>query len=462
MSDAQDGYCIVVVGAGPAGMAVASQFSKNGHRVIILNRDCKVGGLAEYGIFPSKHRLRTGLQKTYREVLARPNVFYYGNTSVGRDRDVTVDALRTLGADAIVFATGAQGTKTIGVEGDDAKGVFHAKDVVYHYNQLPGFSERPFDVGQRVAVIGIGDVMIDIAHWLIRYKKVQEVIAVVRRGPAERKYNPKETHAVCSNIDKDALSKEFARIKTRLEAVGQNPDQIHADMVGEFKKCDPAVSGTMMRFRFLSSPRRMLVDARNRVRALEVENTRLEKKGDDTAAKGTGEFEEIRCDSVIFAVGDRVDESVGLPYKNGLFITNPTPSGNSPDDAWFQVFDDVSGKPLDGVFVTGWARKASEGLVGIAKRDGEWCVEVVQRYLAGRPLQSPSQIETVHQQLKSLVESRQADVVSKEDLLILADIEREEASRAGVEEFKYPTNREMLAAIRRRRMVVNGAECAPA
>jgi len=462
MNQAQSGHCIVVVGAGPAGMAVANQFSKNGHRVIILNRDCKVGGLAEYGIFPSKHRLRTGLQKTYREVLSRPNVFYFGNVSVGRNKELTVEELRGLGADAIVFATGAQGTKTIGVEGDDAAGVFHAKDVVYHYNQLPGFSDRPFDVGQRVAVIGIGDVMIDIAHWLIRFKKVQEVIAVVRRGPAERKYNPKETHAVCSNIDKDALVREFARIRERLEAVGQNPDVVHADMVGEFKKCDPAISGTMMRFRFLSSPRRMLVDAQNRVRALEVENTRLERNGDDTAAKGAGTFDEIRCDSVIFAVGDRVDDTVGLPYKNGMFITNPIPSGNDPDDALFQVYDEASGKPLDGVFVAGWARKASEGLVGIAKRDGEWCTEVVQRYLANRLPQSGARLGDIDQELKTLLESRQPDAVTREDLQLLAEAEREDAAKAGVEEFKYPTNDEMLAAIRRRRMLVSGAECAPA
>jgi ferredoxin--NADP+ reductase len=462
MNQAQSGHCIVVVGAGPAGMAVANQFSKSGHRVIILNRDCKVGGLAEYGIFPSKHRLRTGLQKTYREVLSRPNVFYFGNVSVGRNKELTVEELRGLGADAIVFATGAQGTKTIGVEGDDAAGVFHAKDVIYHYNQLPGFSERPFDVGQRVAVIGIGDVMIDIAHWLIRFKKVQEVIAVVRRGPAERKYNPKETHAVCSNIDKDALVREIARIRERLEAVGQNPDVVHADMVGEFKKCDPAISGTMMRFRFLSSPRRMLVDAQNRVRALEVENTRLERNGDDTAAKGAGTFDEIRCDSVIFAVGDRVDDTVGLPYKNGMFITNPIPSGNDPDDALFQVYDEASGKPLDGVFVAGWARKASEGLVGIAKRDGEWCTEVVQRYLANRLPQSGARLGNIDQELTTLLESRQPDAVTREDLQLLAEAEREEAAKAGVEEFKYPTNDEMLAAIRRRRMLVSGAECAPA
>lgn len=458
MSQSQDGYCVAVVGAGPAGMSAAAQFAKAGHRVVILNRDCKVGGLAEYGIFPSKHRLRTGLQKTYRDILSKPNVLYFGNASVGRDKAITADELRALGFDAVVFSTGAQGTKSIGVEGDDAAGVFHAKDVVYHYNQLPGYSERPFEVGQRVCVIGIGDVMIDIAHWLIRYKKVHEVTAVVRRGPAERKYNPKETHAVCANIDKDALAREFARIRERLEAVGQNPDQIHTDMVGEFKKCDPAVSGTMMRFRFLSSPRRVLVDSQHRVRGLEVENTRLEKRGEDTAAKGTGTADEIRCDSVIFAVGDCVDETVGLPYKNGMFVTNPARSGNDPDDSWFQVYDEGAGKVLDGVFVTGWARKASEGLVGIAKRDGEWCAEVVQRYLSGRSPRGPAKVDQMCRELKMLIDSRQPDVVTKDDLQVLADIEREEAARAGVEEFKYPTNQDMLAAIRRRRLTMSGAE----
>ncbi|MFZ5877726.1 MAG: FAD-dependent oxidoreductase [Nitrospirota bacterium] len=462
MSHPQEGYGIVVVGAGPAGMSAAAQFAKNGHRVVILNRDCKVGGLAEYGIFPSKHRLRTGLQKTYREILSNPNVLYYGNATVGRDRDLTVDELRATGADAVVFSTGAQGTKTIGVDGDSATGVFHAKDVVYHYNQLPGFSEKPFDVGQRVCVIGIGDVMIDIAHWLIRHKKVHEVTAIVRRGPAERKYSPKETHAVCANIDKDALSREFARIRERLEAVGQNPDQIHSDMIAEFKKPDPPVSGTMMKFRFLSSPRRVLMDGQNRVRAIEVENTTLEKKGDDTAAKGTGTADEIPCDSVIFAVGDCVDQTVGLPYKNGMFITNPTSSGNEPDDAWFQVYDEASGKALDGVFVAGWARKASEGLVGIAKRDGEWCAEVVQRYLTGRPAKTAAKLDDFTGRLKTLLNSRQPNLVTKEDIQLLTEVEREEAAKAGVEEFKYATNKEILDAIRRRRASVSGREFTPA
>jgi ferredoxin--NADP+ reductase len=124
----------------------------------------------------------------------------------------------------------------------------------------------------------------------------------------------------------------------------------------------------------------------------------------------------------------------------------------------FQVYDEATGKLLDGLFVTGWARKASEGLVGIAKRDGEWCAEVVHRYLAARAPRPAAKLDELGRQLKALIESRQTDVVTKDDLQVLGNIEREEAARAGVEEFKFPTNQEILAAIRRRRMMVSGAE----
>ena len=118
------------------------------------------------------------------------------------------------------------------------------------------------------------------------------------------------------------------------------------------------------------------------MRALELEENKLEPKGEDTAAVGLKQYYEFPCDSVVFAVGDRVDETVGLPYKNGVFVTNPVKTTNDPDDALFQAYDEATGKVIEGVFLTGWARKASEGLVGIAKRDGEWCAEVVSRYLA--------------------------------------------------------------------------------
>jgi len=444
-------HLIIVVGAGPAGMSVANLASKAGHEVVILNRDIKFGGLAEYGIFPSKLKLRGGLRKTYWDIIERPNVHYFGNVSIGKGKDLTVEDLRGLGANALVFATGAQGTKTIGVEGDSATGVYHAKDVVYHFNRLPGFSQRPFEMGRRVAVIGVGDVMVDIAHWLIRFKQIEDVTAIARRGPAERKYNPKEIRAVCANIDQAVLTQEFERIRPRLEAVGQKPAEILKGMLDEFTKCEPKVSPSRMSFRFLASPRRVLTDGQNRVRALELEETRLEPKGDDFSAVGMKQYYEFPCDSVVFAVGDKVDETVGLPYKNGSFITNPVHSNNDPDDALFQAYDEASGKVVEGVFLTGWARKASEGLVGIAKRDGEWCTEVLTRYLETQDAQETGTITGILQRFRSLLQQREVPAIDAEGLRLLEAAERDQRLGECIGEFKFASNEEMLGLIQQRR-----------
>jgi len=443
-------HVIIVAGAGPAGMAVASSLAKAGHKIIILNRDIKFGGLAEYGIFPAKLKLRGGLKKQYWELLEQPNVHYFGNISIGTGKDLTVDDVRGLGASAVIFSIGAQGTKAIGVEGDSAKGVFHAKDVVYHFNRLPGFGDRPFDMGKHVAVIGAGDVMVDIAHWLTRYKKVERVTAIVRRGPVERKYNPKEIRAVCANMDIDGIKQEVDRITDRLAAVGQKADQVLKALTDEFTKCEPKISDTKMGFKFLASPKRILVDDHNRVRGLEMEDNKLDPKGEDTVAVGLKQYYEFPCDAVIFAVGDKVDETVGLPYKAGLFVNNPNKSGNDPDDSLFQAYDEASGTIMDGVFLAGWARKASEGLVGIAKRDGDWCAEVVRRYLATKPLGSRADAKIVLDKLASILKAHKSHPVDLEGLRILESKEKTHWSeKECIGEFKYTSNQEMIELIER-------------
>ena len=442
---------IIVAGAGPAGMAVASSLAKAGHEIVILNRDIKFGGLAEYGIFPAKLKLRGGLKKQYWELLERPNVHYFGNVAIGTGKDLTVEELRNLGASAVVFSIGAQGTKAIGVEGDSAKGVFHAKDVVYHFNRLPGFGDRPFEMGKHVAVIGAGDVMVDISHWLVRYKKVERVTAIVRRGPAERKYNPKEIRMVCANMDVEGIANEVARIKDRLATVGQNADEILKGLTDEFTKCEPKVSETKMGFKFLASPKRILVDGNNRVRGLEMEDNKLDPKGEDTVAVGLKQYYEFPCDSVVFAVGDKVDETVGLPYKSGLFVTNPNKTGNDPDDALFQAYDETAGKVVDGVFLAGWARKASEGLVGIAKRDGDWCAEVVTKYLSTKTPGNHSGIKIVLDKLASMLTAHKSHPVDLAGLRILESNEKTHWGEDCIGEFKFTNNQEMLKLIETRK-----------
>ena len=93
--------------------------------------------------------------------------------------------------------------------------------------------------------------MAHVVHWLIRYKNVDRVTAIVRRGPVERKYNPKEIRSICANMDIEGIRAEFERIKDRLAKVGQNPDDVLRAFTDEFTKCEPKVTETKMGFRFL-------------------------------------------------------------------------------------------------------------------------------------------------------------------------------------------------------------------
>ncbi|MEY4704126.1 MAG: hypothetical protein RL042_322 [Nitrospirota bacterium] len=203
-----------------------------------------------------------------------------------------------------------------------------------------------------------------------------------------------------------------------------------------------------MGFKFLASPRRILVDANNRVRGLEMEDNKLEPKGNDTAAVGLKQYYEFPCDAVVFAVGDKVDETVGLPYKSGLFVTNPNKTNNDPDDALFQAYDEATGTVVDGVFLTGWARKASDGLVGIAKRDGDWCAEVVSRYLATKTSASQADVKVVLDKLVTILKAHNSHPVDVKGLHVLESIEKKHQGATDcIGEFKYASNQEMIELI---------------
>src|ERR1041385_8642009 len=75
---------VFVIGAGPAGMFAAQKIAQGGYEVIILNRDIKPGGLAEYGIYPTKDKMKIGLRKQFAKVLSLPNVHYFGHVPVSR------------------------------------------------------------------------------------------------------------------------------------------------------------------------------------------------------------------------------------------------------------------------------------------------------------------------------------------------------------------------------------------
>jgi ferredoxin--NADP+ reductase len=438
-------YVAAVIGAGPAGLFGARQLATLGTRVVLFNRDIKPGGLAEYGIYMTKHKMKEGLRKQFRQILEHPDIDYYGNVTIGQEGDLTLADLKSAGFQALLVSVGAQGTKWLGLPGEDLpKGVYHAKDIVYHYNKLPPYSQKPFYIGQRVALVGAGNVMLDIARWMIREKKVAKVIAVVRRGPAEVKFDKKELEAVAANLDLRALDAEIARVTPVMEAIGQDVEFSKNYILSALQKAKEPVSESRFVFDFLASPLRILGDASGQVNGLEIEETTLIAADGDVKGKGTGVKRVLDVDTVVFCIGDKVDDSFGLPVKRNEFVKNPNP--NFPiDGISHEVMDPETGKPIEGVFVAGWAREASHGLVGIARKDGESGAHAVWKYLQ---TQKPAEnAGTVLESLEKLLHKLEKPVITKEDIQRLEAVEQAEAERHFLEEFKYGSNEEMLAAM---------------
>lgn len=435
-------YSIAVIGAGPAGLYAARVLAEQGALVVLFNRDIKPGGLAEYGIYFDKVKMKEGLRKQFQQILEMPSVHYFGNVVIGKEADISLDEIRTMGFDAVLVTAGAQGTKWLGIPGENIpKGVYHAKDIVYHYNKLPPFSQKEIYIGRRVAVVGVGNVMTDIARWLIRTKKVDEVIAVARRGPAEVKFDKKEMEYIIANLDLDALDEEIRRAKPIMLAIGQDPDEARANILAALPRAVEPVSKTRFRFDFLAAPTRILGEDKGYVTGLEVEDTTLVKVNNDTRAKLLGSRRNLYVDTVIFCIGDKVDERFGLPVQWNEFVKNPNPQF-PVEDISYEAFDPDAGKPIEGVFVAGWSREASHGLVGVARKDGERCAKAVMQFLETlTPKDNPSDLL---QKVQSRLQSLGKPIVTQTHLPLLAAAEKAKAAELGVEDFKFATNDEML------------------
>jgi ferredoxin--NADP+ reductase len=378
--------------------------------------------------------MKEGLRKQFRGVMDNPNIDYYGNLTVGAHGDLTLDDLWALGFQAILVTAGAQGTKWLGLPGEHLTGVYHAKDVVYHYNHLPPNAEKSYRFGKRCAIVGAGNVMADISRYLMREQKVDEVIAVVRRGPAEVKFDKKEMEHIVGYLDQVALDAEIARVTPVMQAVGQDPAAAKAAILEALPRAEATNSGSRFRFEFLASPVQMLGDAQGNLTQLEIEDNTLALKDGDTKARGTGNKRLLDVETVIFAIGDKVDESFGLPVEWNEFVKSATPK--------FPI-DGVSFEStLEGVFVGGWSRKASEGLVGYARKDGTNAAKAVNQYLQSLSHSEPN-VEAVADKVHSLGKP----IVMKDDIKRLEAIEAEEARKRGLEEFKFDSNEDMLTAM---------------
>jgi ferredoxin--NADP+ reductase len=431
---------VAVVGAGPAGLFGARELAGQGFEVVLFNRDIKPGGLAEYGIYPEKHTMKQGLRKQFDHVLGTPGITYYGNVKIGKEGDLTLDDLRAMGFQAILVTAGAQGTKWLGLPGEDLRGVYHAKDVVYHYNKLPPYSERKFYFGKRCAIIGAGNVMVDIARFLIRDVKADEVVSVVRRGPGEVNFTKDEMRHIIANLDVNAFEAELRRVLPSLQAINETSDVGRHKVLDALDKPDPKFADTRFRFEFLTSPVQMLGE-NGVMTKLEVEDNILVLKDGIPRPRGTGHKRMLDMDTVIFAIGDRVDESFGLPVARNEFVKNPAPRFPI-DELSYEAYDPEKNSPISDVFVGGWSRKASDGLVGLARKDGTNAAKAVIEYLQTLPTVT-ADLPAIAHRMKSLP----GPIITQDELEKLSAVEKAEAEKRGLPEFKFGTNDEMLQAI---------------
>ncbi len=181
---APTGFKVAVVGAGPAGLAVAEELAKNGHACTMYDAWPEPGGVLLYGI-PNFKLSKEVLQDklTYLDKLG---VGFVGSTWVGKD--VTIDDLFSQGFHAVFVGTGAGLGGQLALPGDEFAGIFAATEFLVRGNlrpeQLPAHMREPLDPGRKVVVIGGGDTSMDCVRTAVRLG-AEHVTCVYRRTETE-------------------------------------------------------------------------------------------------------------------------------------------------------------------------------------------------------------------------------------------------------------------------------------
>ncbi|MBI3740117.1 MAG: hypothetical protein HY258_13805 [Chloroflexi bacterium] len=184
-----------------------------------------------------------------------------------------------------------------------------------------------------------------------------------------------------------------------------------------------------------------MIGENGRLTKLEIEENILVLKDGEIKSRGTGKKRTLDVETVIFAIGDKVDEAFGLPVASNEFVKNPSPRF-PVDGLSYEAFDPKTNALIPDIFVGGWSRKASEGLVGYARKDGTNASKVVASYLQTLQPITPN-LEAVAAKMAGL----NKPIITKDEVKKLEAVEAAEAQKRGLEEFKFASNEEMLQAI---------------
>ncbi|MDX1383939.1 MAG: NADP oxidoreductase [Thermoanaerobaculia bacterium] len=362
-----------------------------------------------------------------------------------------------------MFAIGNESFRLMGVPGEDLDRVDSATEFVGWYNGHPDFSRLDFDLREveRVAVVGNGNVAMDVARVLVKdpdelaatdiadyalealqASRVEEVLVLGRRGPAQASFTTKEIREIGSlpgvdllvspaQMELDPLSASW------LEAEGSPGAKKNVEYLTGKSVEAPDGAPRRLHFEFLVSPIEFLGDAGG-LAAVRLERNELYLDDRGTPRpRGTGETRVEQVQLALTAVGYRGVPLAGLPFDDDRGVL-PNTAGRIQDD---------EGQALPGLYAVGWAKRGPTGLIGSNVADAEETVRSMTADLqAGRirPATAPDPDEPARR-----LQSRGLRYVSFDDWRRLDDLEVEAGKGRGKIREKFTDVEAMLNALER-------------
>jgi ferredoxin--NADP+ reductase len=395
---------VAVVGSGPAGLYAAEALVKQAAllpspvtiQVDVLDRLPTPYGLVRYGVAPD-HKSIKSVANYLRRVLESPGVTFVGGVHFGPD--VTrEDLLRAY--DAVVYATGAMRDRRLGIPGEDLPGSHAATDFVNWYCGHPDVDPGAFALdAESAAVIGVGNVAVDVARILardpaeleetdipepvmdaLRASKVREVHVIGRRGPAQAKFTTKELRELGElpgvHVSADPAELDLAGGYDRSgesQALAASDRRVRGNLVAMagWGGRPAGEGGRKLRLRFWLRPAEIRQSS-SAVGGLLLERTRLSDAG---VFEGTGEFETLDAQLVLRSVGYQSVPLPGVPFDTR---THTVPNSRG------RVLSQT-GEPLPGEYVAGWLKRGPTGVIGTNKADAAETVQALLADLAGGP-----------------------------------------------------------------------------
>jgi len=454
---------VAIVGAGPAGFYAADHLLRQDTvavEVDMFDRLPTPFGLVRAGVAPDHQKIKA-VTAAFDKVAANPRFRFFGGVELGRD--VTVDDLRRH-YHQILYSTGAQTDRRMGIPGEDLEGSHPATEFVAWYNGHPDFRDCRFDLSQeRVAIVGVGNVAIDVARILcrsaaelektdiadhaleaLRESRVREVYLLGRRGPAQAAFTNPEIKELGELAEADvvALPGEVALDDASRAEIERSQDRGTAkkvEILQEYARRGAGARRKRLTLRFLVSPVELTDDGAGHVGGVRLVRNELYATDTGTLqARATNAFEALPVELVFRSVGYKGVPLPGVPFhdKWGVILNDKG-----------RVLDPVTGAPRRGEYAAGWIKRGPTGVIGTNKPDAAESVACMVEDAVRRETLAPADPDPAA--IEQLVRERQPDYVSYQDWLVLDRLEVERGRARGRPRVKLTSLAEMRTALGR-------------